>query len=88
MSNPIHQLQDLLNVRPQKNMSDMIYEKISQLIQTGEIPEGYIFPNESVLCEQLSIGRSTIREAYKGLELSGYVTRSKRGTIVNSYSAR
>ncbi len=87
MSNPIHQLQDLLNVRPQKNMSDMIYEKISQLIQTGEIPEGYIFPNESVLCEQLSIGRSTIREAYKGLELSGYVTRSKRGTIVNSYSA-
>ena len=81
MSNPIHQLQDLLNVRPQKNMSDMIYEKISQLIQTGEIPEGYIFPNESVLCEQLSIGRSTIRE------LSGYVTRSKRGTIVNSYSA-
>lgn len=86
MPNPMNQLQDLLNLRPQKNMSDIIYEKISRLIQGGELPEGYVFPNETALCEQLSIGRSTIREAYKGLELSGYVTRTKRGTIVNSYS--
>ena len=63
-------------------MSDMVYEKISMLIQNGDIPEGYVFPNEAVLCEQLAIGRSTIREAYKALELSGYVTRTKRGTIV------
>lgn len=67
-------------------MSDMVYEKISLLIQNGDIPEGYVFPNEAVLCEQLAIGRSTIREAYKALELSGYVTRTKRGTVVNSYS--
>ena len=86
MPTPIHQLQSLINTHPKKNMSDMIYEKISQLIQSGEFPEGYIFPNEAVLCEQLSVGRSTIREAYKALELSGYVTRTKRGTIVNSYS--
>lgn len=86
MPTPIHQLQTLLNTQPKKNMSDMIYEKISQLIQSGEFPEGYVFPNEAVLCEQLSVGRSTIREAYKALELSGYVTRTKRGTVVNSYS--
>lgn len=87
MATPIHQLQHLLDTRPQKNMSDMIYEKISQLIQSGEFPEGYVFPNESALCEMLSVGRSTIREAYKALELSGFVTRTKRGTTVNSYSA-
>ncbi len=86
MSTPLSQLQDLLNTRPHKNMSDMVYEKISQLIQSGEFPEGYVFPNEAVLCEQLSIGRSTIREAYKALELAGYVTRTKRGTMVNSTS--
>lgn len=79
MSNPLNQLQSLLSVRSQKNMSDMVYEKISMLIQNGDIPEGYVFPNEAVLCEQLAIGRSTIREAYKALELSGYVTRTKRG---------
>lgn len=82
MATPIHQLQHLLDTRPQKNMSDMIYEKISQLIQSGEFPEGYVFPNESALCEMLSVGRSTIREAYKALELSGFVTRTKRGTTV------
>ncbi|NBH73614.1 FadR family transcriptional regulator [Clostridiaceae bacterium] len=86
MPNPMNQLQNLLDIHPQKNMSDMIYEKISKLIQAGELPEGYTFPSETVLCEQLSIGRSTIREAYKALELSGYVTRTKRGTTVNSYS--
>lgn len=86
MENPVDQLQKSLNIQPQRNMSDKIFEQISRLIQSGQIPEGYVFPNESVLCEQLSVGRSTIREAYKALELSGYVTRTKRGTIVNSYA--
>lgn len=80
-------LQTLLEIRPQQNISDIIYEKISGLIREGKLKEGYIFPNETVLCEQLGIGRSTIREAYKALELSGYVTRSKKGTFVNSRSA-
>lgn len=74
----------LLNLSPQQNMSDKIFTRISELIRSGELPEGYVFPNETILCEQLGIGRSTIREAYKALELAGYVTRSKRGTIVNS----
>lgn len=80
-------LKDMLDIQPQKNMSDKIYEQISQLIRSGELPEGYVFPNETVMCEQLKIGRSTIREAYKALELSGYVTRTKRGTVVNGTSA-
>ena len=85
MSDKIN-LQSLLDIQPQKNMSDRIYEKICGLIRSGELEEGYVFPNETVLCEQLSVGRSTIREAYKALELSGYVTRSKRGTVVNGRS--
>lgn len=80
-------LQNLLDIQPQKNMSDKIFEQISALIRSGELKEGYVFPNEAVMCEQLSIGRSTIREAYKALELSGYVTRSKRGTVVNGQAA-
>ena len=73
-----------LNVQPAQNMSDRLFNRISQMIMSGKLPEGYVFPNEAVLCEQLHVGRSTIREAYKALELSGYVTRSKRGTFVNS----
>lgn len=74
-----------LNIRPMKNMSDYLYQKISGMIMNGTLPEGYVFPNEAQLCEQLGVGRSTLREAYKALELTGYVTRSKRGgTVVNS----
>lgn len=87
MSNRPTDLPNLLHIQPQQNMSDRIFEQISELIRSGELPEGYVFPNETVLCEQLSIGRSTIREAYKALELSGYVTRSKRGTTVNGVSS-
>ena len=35
------------------------------------------------MCQRLGIGRTTIREAYKMLEVGGYITRSKRGTFVN-----
>ena len=54
------------------------------MIMSEQLPEGYVFPNEAILCEQLHVGRSTIREAYKALELYGYVTRSKKGTFVNN----
>lgn len=78
---------DHLNVAPTQSMSDKIYNELSELIQNGTLPEGYVFPNESVLCEQLRVGRTSLREAYKALELFGYVTRTKRGTTVNSKTA-
>lgn len=77
-------LSRLVGVQPQQNVSDQLFHKISELILSGQLPEGYAFPNETVLCEQLQVGRTTLREAYKALELSGYVTRTKRGTTVNS----
>ena len=79
-------LNSLLEVPPQKNRSDQIYEQISTLIRNGDLPAGYVFPNEAELCKQLNIGRSTMREAYKALELAGHIFRNKRGTIVNDSS--
>ena len=77
-------LQILMGFESQKNVSDRLFQKISELIMSGELEEGYTFPNETVLCEQLNVGRTSLREAYKALELSGYVTRTKKGTVVNS----
>lgn len=77
----------LVGVRTQTNVSDQLFHQISDLILSGELEEGYVFPNETTLCEQLQVGRTTLREAYKALELSGYVTRTKRGTSVNSRSS-
>lgn len=78
---------DYMAIAPSQSMSDRIFNEFSKLIREGTLPEGYVFPNEPVLCEQLHVGRTSLREAYKALELSGYVTRTKRGTVVNSKSA-
>lgn len=83
MNHTENKLLALLDLPEQRNMSDRIFKQISELIQDGKLPAGYIFPNETVLCQQLNVGRSSIREAYKALELAGYITRSKRGTMVN-----
>lgn len=80
------ELYDLLDMSQHKNMSDKLYEKISGLIREGVLLPGYVFPNETVLCQQLNVGRSTIREAHKALELAGYISRSKKGTVVNDAS--
>ena len=69
------------------NESDLLADKIRTHIISGEIPAGYIFPNETIFCEQLGVSRSTLREAYKALESTGFIKRVKRfGTIVNDFS--
>lgn len=69
---------------PGVNIADCLYERIRELISTGALPAGYSFPNENELCQRLNIARTSIREAYKALEIRGYITRTKRGTFVNS----
>lgn len=65
------------------NMSGFLFSQFRQMIVSGELPPGYVFPNEVAFCQQLGIGRTTLREAYKALESSGFITRTKRGTYVN-----
>ena len=60
-------------------------EKLTNLILSGELPEGYVFPNENEFCSFLGIGRSTLRETYKVLEANGMITRSRKGTVVNNF---
>ena len=76
-------LVERLKTTSRVNMSGFLFSQLRQLILSGEIPSGYVFPNEVVFCQQLGIGRTTLREAYKALESSGFITRTKRGTYVN-----
>ena len=81
------QVLDKLRLNLQGNASDLLADKIRTHIISGEIPAGYIFPNETIFCEQLGVSRSTLREAYKALESTGFIKRVKRfGTIVNDFS--
>ena len=72
------------NMPSVRNTSNLLAQKIRQLIISGEIPEGSYFPNENEFCEQLGIGRGTLREAYKQLEVDGLIERSRRGTHVRN----
>jgi GntR family transcriptional repressor for pyruvate dehydrogenase complex len=72
-----------LAMEEKKHISEELFEKLRDAILTGVLPAGYIFPNENDLCQQLNIGRSSLREAYSCLETLHLITRSKTGTYVN-----
>ena len=65
MQQSVNKLGELLDLPPQTSMTDLIFKRISNLILEGKLSEGYVFPNETVMCEELGVGRSTLREAYK-----------------------
>lgn len=66
-----------------KITSDYLVEQFKNMILSDIFPSGYMFPNENTLCEQLGIGRSTLREAFKVLSAYGLITRTKHGTFIN-----
>lgn len=63
--------------------SNTLAQKLREMIINDDLPAEYRFPNENEFCEQLGIGRGTLREAYKVLESEGLIIRTKRGTFVN-----
>jgi len=75
---------DSLTIESKKHISEELFEKLRDAILTGELPAGYIFPNENELCQKLNIGRGSLREAYSPLETLHLITRTKSGTYVNS----
>ena len=80
-------LKDLFVNKPTKSRADQVYERIRDMIDSARLKPGYVFPNETEMCQRMHIGRSTLREAYKQLTLAGYLTRTRRGTFVNDREA-
>lgn len=72
-----------INLADAVNKTDALLKELNNLIISQQLPPGYVFPNENSMCEMLSIGRGTLREVYKVMELNGFITRSKSGTQVN-----
>lgn len=78
---------DQINMGASRNMANTLFLELRHLIITGELAPGYLFPSETMLCERIGIGRTTLREAYQALESANYITRTKRGTFVNKKEA-
>lgn len=60
-----------------KRLSEMIESHITDLILKGEIPPGERLPTEKEIGEQFGVSLVTVREALKGLEVSGFIEKKK-----------
>ena len=71
-----------------KSTVDLAVEKLTEYICSGSIAVGDKMPAEMVLCKQLNISRTTIREAYRVLQSQGYLDiQPGRGAFVASKQA-
>src|SRR5574337_1113718 len=60
-----------------------IVNEIARLVTTGKIKPGEKFPSEAMLAEQLKVGRSSIREAFRVFQILGVTdARPGRGTVL------
>lgn len=65
------------------NLCGQVVHSLGQQILSGEIKPGQAIPQETVLCDQMGVSRTVIREAVKSLAAKGLVeSRAKRGTLV------
>lgn len=55
------------------SQTDMVVKELTKFFLSDAIAEGDKLPTEMVLCEKLRVGRSTVREAIKALQVMGYV---------------
>jgi GntR family transcriptional repressor for pyruvate dehydrogenase complex len=63
-------------------ISDGILEQIRDLIHSGEFSPGQRLPSEIQMTDQLSVSRSSLREALNALVHIGYLQRRNRGLFV------
>jgi GntR family transcriptional regulator, transcriptional repressor for pyruvate dehydrogenase complex len=65
-----------------RSVVDEIIDQILHLIRSGSLGPGSRLPSELDLVERLGVGRSSVREALKALEILGVVQRSGGGTTI------
>jgi len=67
-------------------LADEIIAQIVERIRSGSLRPGDRLPTELELVEQFGVSRSSVREALKGLEILGIVTRTNSGTFISATS--
>lgn len=60
-------------------ISDVVFAELRERIERGDYPVGEKLPTEQELCDALSVGRSSVREAMRMLHARGFVA-IKRGS--------
>jgi GntR family transcriptional repressor for pyruvate dehydrogenase complex len=78
----IYQLMKFKTIQ-KSSTPEIIINEIVQHIKSGELKPGNKLPTERDMSQMFGVGRSSIREAIKGLVLSGYLESSQgKGTFI------
>ncbi|MFJ5621905.1 FadR/GntR family transcriptional regulator [Peribacillus loiseleuriae] len=79
-------MNDLKKSTPSTKLYLEIVEKLREMIESDGLVSGDKIPSERELSERLHVGRSSIREALRALELLGLIeTRRGEGTFIRDY---
>jgi GntR family transcriptional repressor for pyruvate dehydrogenase complex len=66
-------------------VTETVSESIVEMVRSGQIKPGERLPSEHELMSQLNVGRSSLREAVRGLVMMGVLeSRPRKGTVVVS----
>lgn len=70
-----------------RNRSDIIADRILQMLGSADYRPGQRLPTEKQLCERFGVGRASVREALKKLEILGVIEiRQGEGTFLQEVS--
>jgi GntR family transcriptional regulator len=81
---------DLISqLAPDREVAEPSYlqlaQRLTDLIESGEIPDGLSLPSERTLAEKLQLSRATVRRAYDELRAKDYLwTRGRAGVSVKA----
>ncbi|WP_349408128.1 FadR/GntR family transcriptional regulator [Pseudalkalibacillus sp. SCS-8] len=72
-----------MTTKPHEKMFIEILNQLKTIIQTDRLQPGDKLPSERELSERLNVGRSSVREALRAMELLGLIeTRRGEGTFI------
>ncbi|MGP4062567.1 FadR/GntR family transcriptional regulator [Halobacillus sp. H74] len=75
----------MTRVQQEKVYEGVLYQ-LKSYIEENQLKPGDKLPSERELSEQLNVGRSSIREAFRAMELLGLIeTRRGEGTFMRAY---
>lgn len=66
-----------------KTVSNAVIEQVVEMIRSGKLGPGDQLPTEHKLSEVLGVGRSSVREALKALEVLRIIRRDNEGSFVS-----
>ncbi|SIT90689.1 transcriptional regulator, GntR family [Yoonia rosea] len=69
-------------------LSDQVFERLRELVASGELAAGDVVPSERVLMERFGVGRPAVREALQAMQSKGLITITHGGrSRVNALTA-